>query len=194
MPKIVDRDQYRKELLNKCFELFALKGYGSISMRHIAESLGVSTGTLYHYFPSKKVLFEELVECVCEQDLLKAATELEKTQTLQERVEALGKYLVKNESDFIKWTYIGVDFRQHQDYEEMKDSRVFKRVAQRYEQAIYDYLEIEDPMLAAFISSLIDGWILERLWGNESVSIPEQCTLLGKMLSAYLEKQEQEKL
>ena len=53
MPKIVDRDRYRKELLNKCFDIFAEKGYSSVTMREIGSEIGVSTGTLYHYFPSK---------------------------------------------------------------------------------------------------------------------------------------------
>jgi AcrR family transcriptional regulator len=39
MPKSVDHIQYRKELLNKCFNLFAEKGYGSITMRQIARGL-----------------------------------------------------------------------------------------------------------------------------------------------------------
>jgi AcrR family transcriptional regulator len=70
MPKIVDHDRYRKELLGKCFDLFAAKGYGSITMREIAQGLGVSTGTLYHYFPNKKVLFEQLIEQMAERDVI----------------------------------------------------------------------------------------------------------------------------
>ena len=96
MPKIVDHEQYRKELLDKCFDLFAQKGYGSITMRQIAEGLGVSTGTLYHYFPSKQALFEQLAQEICEQDLITALAELQGAQTLQESMEALGRYLVKN--------------------------------------------------------------------------------------------------
>ena len=53
MPKIIDHSQYKLELLNKCFELFSKTGYGNITMRKIAELLDVSTGKLYHYFPSK---------------------------------------------------------------------------------------------------------------------------------------------
>ena len=119
MPKIVDYEQYRKELLNKCFDLFAQKGYGSITMRQIAEGLRVSTGTLYHYFPSKQALFEQLAQEICEQDLSAALAELEGAQTLEEGMEALGRYLVKNEDYFIKWTYIWIDFCQHQDSKEM---------------------------------------------------------------------------
>ncbi len=190
MPKIVNHDQYRKQLLSKCFDLFAEKGYASITMRQIAEGLGISTGTLYHYFPNKQALFEQLMEEICERDVLMAAAELEGAQTLQERLEALGRVLETKEDYFIKWTYIWIDFCQHQDREKIQKSGVFKRSMKQYKQAIYDFFGIEDPLLIAFIMIVIDGLIQERLSANEMVSIPEQCALLGKMLTAYLEKQE----
>jgi AcrR family transcriptional regulator len=189
MPKIVDHDQYRKELLSKCFDLFAEKGYGSITMRQIAEGLRVSTGTLYHYFPSKQALFEQLMEEICQQDVSMAMAELSGTQTLQERLEIIGKFLVKKEDYLIKWTYLLVDFCQHQNAQGMQNVGAFNRINERYKQAIYDVLGIQDPVLAAFIYLFMDGLIFERLLNNEMVSIPEQCTLLSKMLTAYLEKE-----
>ncbi|MEH1868389.1 MAG: TetR/AcrR family transcriptional regulator [Nostoc sp.] len=186
MPKIVDHEQYRKELLDKCFDLFAQKGYGSITMRQIAEGLRVSTGTLYHYFPSKQALFEQLAQEICEQDLSAALAELEGAQTLQVAMEALGRYLVKNEDYFIKWTYIWIDFCQHQDSKEILSNSVFKRTNQRYQQAACDFLGIQDSVLASFVLSFVNGLILEKLWGDETIDFIEQCTLLGKMLTAYL--------
>lgn len=188
MPKIVDRDRYREELLSKCFDLFADKGYGSVTMRQIAKELEVSTGTLYHYFPSKQALFEQLVEIISQNDIDRALKEFDGRQTLQEKVEAMGEYLVKNEDYLIKWTYIFVNFHQHQDAKEFKKSGAFMRTNENYAKAIYDLLGVEDRALAIFIYSFIDGLFLERLWGDELVSIPEQCQLLGKMLTAYLEK------
>ncbi|MBD2604611.1 TetR/AcrR family transcriptional regulator [Scytonema hofmannii FACHB-248] len=189
MPKIVDHNQYRKELLSKCFDLFAEKGYGSITMRQIADGLRVSTGTLYHYFPSKQALFEQLMEEICQQDLLKATTELSGTQTLPEQLEIIGKFLIKEEDYLIKWTYLLVDFCQHQNAQGMQNIDAFNRINERYKQAIYEISGIQDPVIAAFIYSFIDGLIVERLFKNKMVSIPEQCTLLGKMLMAYLEKE-----
>ncbi|MBE8968933.1 TetR/AcrR family transcriptional regulator [Nostocales cyanobacterium LEGE 12452] len=186
MPKIVDHEQYRKELLDKCFDLFAQKGYGSITMRQIAEGLSVSTGTLYHYFPSKQALFEQLAQEICEQDLSTALAELQGAQTLQESMEALGRYLVKNEDYFIKWTYIWIDFCQHKDSKEMLKNSIFKRNNQRYQEAVCDLFGIQDSVLASFILSFVDGLILEKLWGNETIDFIEQCALLGKMLTAYL--------
>ncbi|MBD2531312.1 TetR/AcrR family transcriptional regulator [Nostoc flagelliforme FACHB-838] len=186
MPKIVDHEQYRKELLDKCFDLFAQKGYGSITMRQIAEGLGVSTGTLYHYFSSKQALFEQLAQEICEQDLSTALAELEGAQTLQESMEALGRYLVKNEDYFIKWTYIWIDFCQHKDSTEMLKNSIFKRTNQRYQEAIFDLFGIQDSVVASFILSFVDGLILEKLWGNETIDFIEQCALLGKILTVYL--------
>ncbi|XWK90682.1 MAG: TetR/AcrR family transcriptional regulator [Phormidium sp.] len=188
MPKIVDREQYRRELLDKCFDLFAQKGYGSITMRQIAEGLGVSTGTLYHYFPSKKALYEQLVEEIHKQDLLKVAAELEGTQTLQERIEACGRFLKKNEDYFIKQTLIMIDFCQSNDAQEIKGNAVFKRTIDGTLQAICDFFCFEDRALAAFIMAHIDGLLLQRIWVKEEVSISEQFEILGQMIAMYLEK------
>ena len=54
MPKVVDHVSYRKHLLDQCVNLFAQYGYEALTMRQIAEALHVSTGTLYHYFPTKE--------------------------------------------------------------------------------------------------------------------------------------------
>ena len=188
MPKIVDHDQYRKELLSKCFDLFAQKGYGALTMREISESLNVSTGTLYHYFPSKQALFEQLVEEISHQDISSALAEIKGTQTLTEIMTAIGKYLVKNEDYCINQTYILIDFYQHQDKETIANSPVFQSVKQRYQQAICDVLGIQDPVLAGFILAFIDGLILAKLWGNETIDLPEQFALLGKMLTNYLQE------
>lgn len=188
MPKIVDHELYRRELLEKCFDLFAEKGYGSITMRQIADGLGVSTGTLYHYFPSKKALFEQLVEEINRQDLLKVAAELEGTQTLQERIEACGRFLKKNEDYFIKQTFIMIDFCQNNEPQEIKGNTVFKLTIERSLQAICEYLGFQDRALAAFIMTHIDGLLLHKIWVNEEVSISDQFALLGEMITAYLEK------
>ncbi|WP_353928969.1 TetR/AcrR family transcriptional regulator [Okeanomitos corallinicola TIOX110] len=189
MPKIVDHEQYRKELIVKCFDLFAEKGYGAITMRQIAQGLNVSTGTLYHYFPSKQALFEQLVAEISEQDVITALAELGGKNNLPEMMTALGNYLVKNEDYLIKWTYVWVDFYQNQDSKIMlNNSTVFKRANKRYQQATCEFLGIENQVLASFVLSFVNGVILEKLWGDETINFLEQCQLLGEMLTAYLQK------
>lgn len=192
MPKIVDHEQYRKELLGKCFDLFAAKGYAAITMRQISAGLKVSTGTLYHYFPNKQALFEQLVEEISQQDIITALTEFGGKKTLSELMETLGQYLVKNEDYLIKWTYLWVDFCQHQDSKIMlNNSTVFKRANQRCQQVACDLLGVRDVVLASFVLSFVNGVVLEKLWGNENINFPEQSQLLGEMITAYLQQKAQ---
>ena len=185
MPKIVNHEQYRKELLGKCFNLFAEKGYAAITMRQISASLKVSTGTLYHYFPNKQALFEQLVEEISQQDIITALTEFGGKNNLLELMAALGRYLVRNEDYLIKWTYLWVDFCQHQDSKIMLTNS-FKRANQRCQQLACDLLGVRDVVLASFVLSFVNGLVLEKLWGNENIDFSEQCQLLGEMIVAYL--------
>ena len=75
MPTLVDHDDMRTRLLDAAGELFAARGYAATGMRDLAAAAGVSTGSLYHYFPDKRALFEQLVERTVDADL----AELEET-------------------------------------------------------------------------------------------------------------------
>lgn len=43
----------KERLFKTAFSLFSKNGYGATSLKDIAEAAGVSTGTLYRYFPAK---------------------------------------------------------------------------------------------------------------------------------------------
>ncbi|MBF2027491.1 MAG: TetR/AcrR family transcriptional regulator [Oscillatoriales cyanobacterium C42_A2020_001] len=119
MPKIVDHDQYRKELLSQCLTIIADKGYAAITMRQIATGLGVSTGTLYHYFPSKENLFEQLVEYISYQDTSEATiAELKVFPTRAERIAAIFNYIVEQEDYFLHQTLMLIDFSRQKNREE----------------------------------------------------------------------------
>lgn len=188
MPKIVDVEQYRKELLLKSAELFAEKGYANMTTRELAQGLGVSTGTLYHYFPSKAALFEQLVEEMCRQDVLLAKAEIDRGKTLIEKLKILGKFMTNREDYCIKQLFLWIDYSQYQGREELSRSQLFERVDRRYHQAVIEILGISDPSVAWLVVSVINGLILERLWCNEQIVIDEQMELLGKILTTYLQK------
>jgi len=53
------RQPTREKILEVARHQFALRGYAGASMRRIAEKLGLTKATLYHYFPDKAALFRE---------------------------------------------------------------------------------------------------------------------------------------
>jgi AcrR family transcriptional regulator len=185
MPKIVDHESYRKELLRKSFDLFASKGYAVITMREIAQGLNVSTGTLYHYFPSKKELFMHLVEEITEENFSIASAELEGLETLEERLQAIGKFLEKYEDEFIKQSFVMMDFYKHQDAKEMLESDMMRELERRLEEVVENCLGFNDPLLACFVDRFIDGLVMGNIWCN-NIDFVEQLKLLGKMLRLYI--------
>ncbi|MEG4349073.1 TetR/AcrR family transcriptional regulator [Microcoleus sp. LAD1_D3] len=189
MPKIVDRDRYRKELLNKCFDIFAEKGYSSVTMREIGSEIGVSTGTLYHYFPSKESLFEQLIEYLSYEDTKEEAlAELGNPPTLAEKVEKMMDYISKNEDYMLKNLLMTFDFCHQKTRKEIDSNQALQEAGKRYEEAVICYLGISDPALAKFIICYIDGLLVRRFYQGERISVAEQWTLLKEMLLAYLDK------
>jgi AcrR family transcriptional regulator len=187
MPKIVDSENYRKELLNKCFDLFADKGYANVTTRQLSLELGISTGAMYHYFPSKQALFEQLVEEISWQDVQLLGSIVHKP-SIPARIEQLGQLLIQHEQHFVKQAVIWTEFYQQHTLVEVNDNPVFQQVEQRYQQALTKLLDLKEPKLARFIWTLINGILIEQLERDDNFSFIEQIELLTKMLIAYYEK------
>jgi AcrR family transcriptional regulator len=51
----------RRAILEAAAGLFRQGGYAAVSLRDIAEAVGIKTGSLYYHFPSKESLVEEIL-------------------------------------------------------------------------------------------------------------------------------------
>lgn len=188
MPKIVNHDQYRQELLTKCFDLFASKGYASVTMRQIAQEIGVSTGTLYHYFPNKQALFWQLYDEFNQRDAASMHTILNETQTLEARITAIFDYIAQNEDYFFKQFLVTSDFYQQQDRAEILTNDTLKRNYELNRDFTAKALGIDDPALINFAIALVTGIMTLRLFEGDVVSYDEQAKLFNKMMTLYLQK------
>ncbi|MDX2097678.1 MAG: TetR/AcrR family transcriptional regulator [Leptolyngbyaceae cyanobacterium bins.59] len=188
MPKIIDHDQYRKELLSQCFDLFAEKGYAALTMRQIAQGLKVSTGTLYHYFPSKEVLFEQMVREMVLQDIRNATIEIQHKASTLDRIAAVFQFVSKSEDYCIKQNLIWVEFYQQQKRDGGDGFSLFSKVWKEHEQEVKELVGIKDPNLIELLGCFIDGLLLHRMFNPEEVSFTQQTQLLLTMLKLYLDQ------
>lgn len=53
MPKLVDHDQRRAEIVAATWRIIAAEGVDAVTMRRLADELGLSNGALARYFPGK---------------------------------------------------------------------------------------------------------------------------------------------
>ena len=68
-------DVRRRQLLERATALFATHGYDELSMAKLAREAGISKPLLYHYFPSKRDLFEAALAQAADEHLQRITTD-----------------------------------------------------------------------------------------------------------------------
>lgn len=159
MPKIVNHDERREELLDPCLSLFASKGFHAISMREIARHLGVTTGTLYHYFDGKLALFEQMVDRVIKSDVQAALVEVPADQSWPVKLLSLSKYLGAREGRFAQIIHVTLDYKR---YEGASSQTLTDKVLNAYLDTIRSQLGITDAVQLDALFSLLLGVIVYR--------------------------------
>jgi AcrR family transcriptional regulator len=199
MPKIVDREQYRKQLLAESFELFAEIGYGRITMRQLAQKLGISTGTLYHYFPSKEAMFLQLVEELIQRDITNFLIQAESVPAdIRSRVSAILDFTQENLDYFSKQLKIWLDYYQQQTRTEdalnedlsQHSITIFEQLDRETIAAINEYLQVDNYAIGEFILIFINGLLLCQLyqptynnWDAQAAILIEAIVLMSNQSS-----------
>ncbi|NLJ72562.1 MAG: TetR/AcrR family transcriptional regulator [Syntrophomonadaceae bacterium] len=188
MPKIVDHDEFRQELLEKYFDLFAKTGYLNVSMREIAAQMGVTTGTLYHYFPNKNNLLEELFYMASRQDTSEALAKIPNNATLAERTKVFCEFVEEKEVYFQDIVLLTIDNFRYKYLADHQDFTLINEADNHYGNKIAEGLELDDKygfMLAIFLN----GLVYHRLVFPDSVSFSEQIQLFQEMFTTFLQNE-----
>ncbi len=96
MPKIVDYEEKKKEIIKKAKLVFEKKGYYNTNLSHISNKCGMGRTTIYQYFKNKDEIFYHTLESTLEEikaevEGIKANNNLTFIEKLQEIVHLLTK-------------------------------------------------------------------------------------------------------
>ena len=58
MPKIIDKQAKKLDIIEAAMKVFAQKGFANTKMADVAEAAHIGKGTIYEYFKSKEQIFE----------------------------------------------------------------------------------------------------------------------------------------
>lgn len=183
MPKIVDHNLYRIELLSKSLPIFVSKGVASVSMRELSKELGVSTGTLYHYFPTKEALFTSMVKHLVSSD----AEAIHKLTEDNTSIIDIMNFVAGKEGHFMNLMLLAVDVkRQHSDSKEL--IQLLEESFNAYEMALNRFFpkETEGKGGKAFLSFFV-GVLFLKSKGEEGtpwMDLFEGLKYLGDFFSA----------
>ena len=64
----LDSDERRKAIVTATVPLFARKGFAGTTTKELAEAAGISEALLFRHFPTKKLLYGEILRLGCEGD------------------------------------------------------------------------------------------------------------------------------
>ena len=179
-PKQDVSEQRKSQILNAAMETFTEKGFHKTRMSDIAESSGLSKGSLYWYFDSKDAIILKLIDRVFEFEIKDLTALLSDERTVQERLyiytERGGQDIIK----MLKWMplvydFLALAFRQD----------TIKKTIQRYYKKNLDILvtliqqgidsgefKPYDALEAAYaIGSIIEGTVMLWLYDPDQIDI-----------------------
>lgn len=186
MPKIVDHEKYKSEILAKCMDIFAQKGYSAVSMRGIASELNVSTGTLYHYFETKEDIFKELVRFVTKKDMeqLQLYENGGEEENLEQRLDSIFEMVANQESYFQNLLFIIADVARLEGHEQEK--KMIYQGANEYVMAIGRLLGVTNELFNRVLFGFIVGVIFQRIIKKEAIDLLETKELAKDMMNLVL--------
>ncbi|MBD3289118.1 TetR family transcriptional regulator [candidate division KSB1 bacterium] len=182
MPKIVDKEQKKMEILISATRVFARMGFANTKMIDIAEEAKIGKGTIYEYFKNKDEIFEyafhhfmQTMEEGLGADLSEISDPVQKLKTL---AYSWGRILAEHEEDIVQ---IMLDFWA-EAIRQKDESRLkiidFDRIYDEYRGLVMTILDqgirqgkfkpVNTFYIASLIVGMIDGVMLQYILDKEN--------------------------
>ena len=167
MPKAVNPELKRQQILEACLYHFAERGYVAFSMRQIASSLGVTTGSLYHYFPSKRHILNGILLQRRERHKSAAQAALSSVSHPKERLMALCDFIEDRADAMSQLLLVAIDASRVGDKQEQE---AIQFALSGYVQAVSILLPATEAV-ASLVIDIIFGHLLRHAIGGNTLSL-----------------------
>jgi AcrR family transcriptional regulator len=191
-PKVDMADERRAHIMQAALACFARKGYHLTTMDDIAQESGLSKGSLYWYFKSKKELFLSIFEAYFRQMETAVQPILEVTLSPSEKLHALAEMLVDIMAEAQSFVGVMIDFWSQTRHEE-DINQLVRQIYEPYYQGLAAIIEegiqqgefrsVNAAHLASLLMAVYDGLMMQWLVMPEWVDWAGQTeTLLDTLL------------
>jgi AcrR family transcriptional regulator len=167
MPKVVEVEQKRREILAAAAATFARSGHRT-SLERVAARAGMGKSSLYHYFPTREALFNTLVDDLLRHEAGLFESMLSTPGTPNERLHQLLESLA---ALFGEWRQVGplvLDFLstphgRRRLKEMLRAARGALATLIREGQQMGVFREGSPPVLSTLVLAVMDGLLLQEL-------------------------------
>lgn len=187
MPKIVDVEEKRREILNAAIKTFAEHGMRGTNLARVAKTAGMGKSSLYHYFATREELFSALAD-----EILRHEAELFRSLADQDgsprhRLRSLVDGITALFSDWASAGPLLIDFLG-----EPKGKKRLEKTMDTARDAIADILREgqrsgefrrgSPDAIATILLGTIDGLFLQELIAPGSTDAAARGSLLHEIL------------
>lgn len=172
MPKVVDYESKKKEIIEKAKIVFAKRGYHNTNLSHISKKCGMGRTTLYQYFSNKDEIFyhtmgHTLEEIKTQVNVIAVSDKLTFVEKLKEIIHQLTEEQ-KHNNTFILLLEIWLVLRRenNETLEKLKEyTHEFKLILEDLIKKAIEAKEIkpiDSKSLAETIYTFIETFTLQR--------------------------------
>lgn len=181
MPKIVDKEAKKKEILMAALHEFAEKGVNQTKISDIAQRAGIGKGTVYEYYPNKDAIFIDSMSFFMqslENSLLK---NMEGVKDPRQKIEVLIRSFTENageSGDFLKiiLDFWAIGLRNEQFSAWAESYRAFQvMISEIFEEGIRQgiFRRVDTKSLAYCLIGLLDGIIFQMILFGKEFSVDD---------------------
>ena len=190
MPKIVNKEEKKRQILKTAIRVFAKRGFPKTKMTDIAEAASVGKGTIYEYFRSKEDLFMSAIDFYFEETEQKIVKNLKNFDDPVERLHAYFKGCSHMLSgDFLDFAEIALDLwaeglRHNNQLSGFDISRVYQKYRQQIIRILNEgirqnrFKNIDPTITAAVIIGSLDGLLIQWLMDRNIFNLNNICRLV----------------
>jgi len=183
MPKIVNHNEYREEMLEKCFHFFSRKGFSKVTMREIAEEIGISTGTLYHYFSTKENVLGDLIAWAGEKNVGDYISRITPADSTQQRFKMIVDFWKENGDFYQNIMLLTIDMQRNSSDEQYQ--KIYAFFSDRYSESMSEQLNIS-RQFAMFIFIHFLGIVFHSLATSGNKEYERQIDLFSTMIEPLI--------
>lgn len=150
----------KEAILSTALELFIERGYHNTPTSLIAKEAGVATGTLFHHFPNKEVLFNELYLSVKSRMINGLKSGLDENRSLVEKIGYIWGYSLN---------WLIMHSKEFRFFQEFGNSPIISKITK--EQAMNLFANISGPIKelseSGLIKQLYPEFIMDYFSGDD---------------------------
>ena len=176
MPKIIDYDSKKQEIIEKAKVVFAKHGYYNTNLSLISKKCGMGRTTLYQYFKNKDEIFYHTVDSTLEEintqvDIITTNEKLTFVEKLKEIIQQLTENQDNNNTFLLLLeTWLILNRGKNEMLENLKNQ--IQELKEKIEELIKDAIEakeiipVDSKSLATTIYTFIETFTLHRTSNN----------------------------